>query len=594
MPVTIRRTLLLTFLALGLAPMVLASVLAFLSLQGTMRDDIRRELRQQAGAITSSIDKLLFERLQNATTWAQLDVMQDVQVGDVDRRISIFLSRLQRGYGGVYHALVVVDNTGKVVASSGAGAWSGSLPAYRPWKQLHADDLDVVLTYPLDAGGDKTLALIVPLVSLTDQKPIGKLVLELDWRHFEEMLDQEDDGGRMIAVVNDGHQLFAASRSLRMQTQILQQGDLLSNADLDATGLSKSVTLPQLHMRALVAVGATPNAPGAVQAGLRAVVLQSEEVAYQPVRRLALAFILFAILLVGAIVIAANRISGALARPIMALTAFSRAYRLGRPAKIEPFSSGGEITELREAFIKMVDDVESARKKLVRTAKLAAVGEMASAIVHEIRTPLGIMRSSAQVLKRELPMTPEAGELIAFIESETERLNRLVSSLLDNARPRAPSLARANCHDVMHRVAAMLRPQLAAKEVSLHEQYDAREPFLACDVEQLTQVILNLVQNALQAVARGGNISMSASESAEALFLKIEDDGPGIPDDDKAHVFEVFFSKREGGVGLGLAIVLQIVSAHGGDIAVSDSPQGGACFTVILPRTPQMPTMETV
>ena len=594
MTVTIRRIFLLAFLALGLVPLALASVLAFVSLRETMQDDIRRELRQQAGSITSSVDKLLFERLENAATWAQLDVMQDVQVGDVDRRISIFLSRLQRGYGGVYRALIVQDLAGKVVASSDTHGWNGNVPPFRPWKQMRADDLELSLSYPMETAEGETLAIGVPLLSTTDQKPIGRLLLELDWRHFEEMLDKDDFGGHMIAVVDDAHGIFAASRSLRTQTNILKHGDLLVNVDLETAGAADSVTLPYLDMRALVAVGELQIAPGSLHTGLRAVVLQSEEEALRPVRRLGLAFMAFSLLLVATIVFAADRVSRALAQPINALTSFSRAYRLGQPAKIAPFTAGGEIAELREAFVKMVDDVESARKKLIRTAKLAAVGEMASAIVHEIRTPLGIMRSSAQVLKRELPMTREAGELIAFIESETERLNRLVSSLLDNARPRAPSLIRVNCHELMHRVAAMLKPQIASKEVALHEQFEAREPFLACDVEQMTQVMLNLMQNALQAVRRGGNIWCSTSDSADVLCLIVDDDGPGIAAEDQAHVFEVFFSKREGGVGLGLAIVQQIVSAHGGDITVSDSPRGGARLTVIMPRMPQLSTMETI
>ena len=594
MTVTIRRIFLLAFLALGLVPLALASVLAFVSLRETMQDDIRRELRQQAGSITSSVDKLLFERLENAATWAQLDVMQDVQVGDVDRRISIFLSRLQRGYGGVYRALIVQDLAGKVVASSDTHGWNGNVPPFRPWKQMRADDLELSLSYPMETAEGETLAIGVPLLSTTDQKPIGRLLLELDWRHFEEMLDKDDFGGHMIAVVDDAHGIFAASRSLRTQTNILKHGDLLVNVDLETAGAADSVTLPYLDMRALVAVGELQIAPGSLHTGLRTVVLQSEEEALRPVRRLGLAFMAFSLLLVATIVFAADRVSRALAQPINALTSFSRAYRLGQPAKIAPFTAGGEIAELREAFVKMVDDVESARKKLIRTAKLAAVGEMASAIVHEIRTPLGIMRSSAQVLKRELPMTREAGELIAFIESETERLNRLVSSLLDNARPRAPSLIRVNCHELMHRVAAMLKPQIASKEVALHEQFEAREPFLACDVEQMTQVMLNLMQNALQAVRRGGNIWCSTSDSADVLCLIVDDDGPGIAAEDQAHVFEVFFSKREGGVGLGLAIVQQIVSAHGGDITVSDSPRGGARLTVIMPRMPQLSTMETI
>jgi len=588
MRVTIRRTLLLAFLALGLAPMVLACALAFLFLQDTMQDGIRRELGQQAGAITASLDRLLFERMQNASTWSQLDAMQDVQVGDVDRRIAVFLARQQHAYGGVYRALAVADNAGMVVAASDAAAWGKPLPAYRAWKQWHGEGVDVTLSYPLQQADGKTLALIVPLVSLADQKPIGKLLLELDWQRFESLLDREEEQGRMLAIVDDARTPFAASRGLRLQTDMTLQQALAPLAGF-AAGTTASTVLPQWGMQALVAIGAAPAAPGSWRSGLHALVLQPEAVAFAPVRHLAWVFLALSIVLAAAIVTVAGRISGVLAQPILALTRFSRAYRLGQPAQISAAPASSEIAELRSAFIKMVDDVEAARRKLIHSAKLAAVGEMASAIVHEIRTPLGIMRSSAQVLKREPQLTPEARELIAFVESETERLNRLVSSLLDSARPKLPALARTDCHDLLHRAGAMLKPQFDAREVALHEHFAAQDGFAFCDAEQMTQVMLNLLQNALQAAPRGGTVSMATADAGAALQVCVDDDGPGIAAPDQTLVFEVFFSKREGGVGLGLAIVQQIVTGHGGEVAVGESPAGGARFTLTLPRAAPLP-----
>ena len=318
--------------------------------------------------------------------------------------------------------------------------------------------------------------------------------------------------------------------------------------------------------------------------GLSTLVIESESDALAPVHRMA--FISLAILaaLVLVTLAVASKVSGTIARPIAALTAFTRNYKLGQKSLVAPSATSGEVGELGEAFTQMVQDIDEAQRKLVRASKLAVVGEMSSVIIHEVRTPLGIMRSSAQMLQREPGLSAEGKELTGFIESETERLNRLVSSMLDSVRPRALNKVQTDMHLLIRQSSVLLGAQLEKGKIAVAEKFDANDPMVECDAEQITQVLLNLILNALQILPAGGHILLATHEEANAFCVEVSDDGPGVPIDERARIFEAFFCRREGGVGLGLAIVQQIVLAHDGEIEVAESELGGARFTIRLAR----------
>jgi signal transduction histidine kinase len=277
-------------------------------------------------------------------------------------------------------------------------------------------------------------------------------------------------------------------------------------------------------------------------------------------------------------------ISHAIARPIAALTAFAREYVSTRVLQAPASDGVGEVGELTDAFVQMVRDIDLSQKQLVRASKLAVVGEMSSVIAHEVRTPLGIMRSSAQELGREPGISSEGRELAGFIESETERLNRLVSAMLDSSRPRAPVYMDVDIHELLRRTASLLGAQLAKRRIEVALDLRATHALVECDEEQMTQVILNIMMNALQVLGPGGRIDVSTHDSGDTLAIDVADDGPGIPPSDRAHVFEAFFFKREGGVGLGLAIVQQIIQTHGGSIEAVESERAGALFRIRIPR----------
>jgi two-component system, NtrC family, sensor histidine kinase HydH len=208
---------------------------------------------------------------------------------------------------------------------------------------------------------------------------------------------------------------------------------------------------------------------------------------------------------------------------------------------------------------------------------------MSAAMSHEVRTPLGILRSSADLLLREPKLTKEGKEVLGFIVSETERLNKLVSTLIDAARPRQLNRVNVNLAEISANAIALLKSQAQAKNIHIiFEQTEAI--YLLADADQLTQVVMNLLMNALQILPKGGKIEMRLHDKKDEIMMDFIDDGPGILVENQAQIFEPFFTQRSGGVGLGLAVVRQIVQAHGGEIGYQDSPHKGAQFTITLPK----------
>lgn len=581
---TIRKTLLVAFLSVGLLPAILLASLAFVKAGEAVQTEIEHNLAIQATGVAADIDKMMFERLQNAATWSRLDIMQDMQVHDVDKRLSRFLADLHAGYKDVYLQLACIDTAGRVVSSSDAAQVGRRAQSQPAWLSASLSGAGVELESPTDSESG-ALVMRVPVASAFAGGTLGTLQLKLDWTEIYDVLDQATSGsGRTLAVLDSEGRLIAASRELR------ERGLLLGNVLAD---WRKGAAVPTVSVRpgapvvdSDVIVGAANSRGYANFAGFgwTTLVIQPVDQALAPVHRMAIIFLGLLGLIMLLTFSMATWVSREIARPITALTGFARGYMRSKVLQAPPVARGGEVGELTEAFVQMVRDIDQSQQNLVRASKLAVVGEMSSVIAHEVRTPLGILRSSAQMLQRESGISEEGRELVGFIESETERLNRLVSAMLDTARPREPSYGEVDMHDLIGKSIAMLGAQAAKKRVGVSASLRAARPVIECDAEQITQVLLNLLMNGLQILHHGGRIEIDTHDDERTLYIEIADDGPGIDPAERTRVFEAFFFKREGGIGLGLAVVQQIVNSHGGEIEAAESRLGGALFRIRLPR----------
>ena len=246
--------------------------------------------------------------------------------------------------------------------------------------------------------------------------------------------------------------------------------------------------------------------------------------------------------------------------------------------------SRDEIGELAGAFNSMAEDLRRERESVVAAAKLAFVGGLAAGMAHEIRTPLGIVKSSAQILGRAAAAGDERSrELVGMIVEEVDRLDRVVAGLLELARPQPPVLEDVPLAAPLRRAADLLAGQADERGIKIVRSLEGPTPAARCDPDQVYQICLNLILNALQILAPGGVIELRTFAAGASVGFEVRDDGPGMPAEVREHLFTPFFTRRPGGTGLGLALVQRLVQARHGSISVETAPGRGACFRVTLP-----------
>jgi len=228
-------------------------------------------------------------------------------------------------------------------------------------------------------------------------------------------------------------------------------------------------------------------------------------------------------------------------------------------------------------------------KKLERDARLqqrlAAVGEMAAGIAHEIRNPLASMSGSIQILRHELPLSAEQGQLMDIVLRESERLNTTIGSFLAYARPQRFAIERFDVRRPVNDAALLLRNSAEVHDGHVIDvDVPAAELWYEADEGQIKQIIWNLATNGLRAMPNGGRLLIGALEpSAEGVVLTVQDQGIGIPPQDLDGLFQPFNGRFAKGSGLGLAIVHRIVTDYHGEIRVSSQPGAGTSVSVLLP-----------
>ncbi len=268
----------------------------------------------------------------------------------------------------------------------------------------------------------------------------------------------------------------------------------------------------------------------------------------------------------------------------------------------EAFASD-EIALILELADRVAMVVENSKlyDKMRERDRLAALGEMAAGLAHEIRNPLGAIKGAAQFLEpTRLP--GEDGEFVEVIVEEVNRLNGVVSAFLDYSRPLKQNFGPTDVGEVVSRTVKLIINDVPGN-VTLRDEISEGLPRVDADAEQLKQVLINLVQNAVQALSgRPGVITLRTSKAerfsdfraAEFVELQVSDDGPGIPAEQQLNIFVPFFTTKQKGTGLGLAICQRIVKNHGGTISVQSRQGEGSTFTIRLPALSEdAPPMET-
>ena len=240
-----------------------------------------------------------------------------------------------------------------------------------------------------------------------------------------------------------------------------------------------------------------------------------------------------------------------------------------------------EITakQLAEANLELQNSFE----KLRRADRLSALGELSAGLAHEIRNPLGSIDGAVQILGRSQLPEETRQEFSELARQEVTRLNGLVTNFLEFARPQPPRILTTEIDLLLESVAKLTSETAAMAHVTVQVESAEALPPVSVDPEQIKQVLLNLVINAIQSMPNGGSITLCTLRNGGSIQVDVQDEGCGIEAKDMERVFDPFFTTRSNGTGLGLSIAYQIVHQHGGHIAAKRNPKRGMTFSVTLP-----------
>ncbi len=507
----------------------------------------RRELVRRVTAELEARDRLVADRLERGialrrrlvSAWPELEAAQDLAVDDVDKRLASALVRLADSFRGDAIALGI-DPAGQVIAASDV-SWIGRSVADRAWARLPVPAHgDASLHLAEDPELGRVVAVHAPVTSRADARPLGRITLLSPWQP----LLREAAGEHMAAL------------------------ELLPD------------TAPGPDRRRL------RSPPIAVPIGddtVRLALAAPLDEALRPLRATRRQFALLALVLLAVTVPAGLLVARSNTAALRRLTASARQVEAGgdeAPDFRAPEGAPREVRVLAGALATMVRRLEASRVALAHQESLAAMGAMAAVLAHEIRTPLAVLRGSADMLRKRVGEDERGIELVSFVEEEIMRLERLVSDLLVFARPRPPEMGPADLAAVAARAATALAGRAAEESITLRTVLDPAP--VRGDEEQLYQVALNLATNAMEA-AHAGTVELRTAVANGTAVLEVRDDGPGIDPERREEVWTPFVTTRRGGTGLGLPLVRRIARAHGGEATIESTLGEGTRVRVSLP-----------
>jgi signal transduction histidine kinase len=226
-------------------------------------------------------------------------------------------------------------------------------------------------------------------------------------------------------------------------------------------------------------------------------------------------------------------------------------------------------------------------RQLVQTGKLASIGTFTAGLAHEIRNPLNSVNLQLLLLERRIRdglrfSESEALQLINIVREEVSRLDNLVTEFLFFAKPLNLDFHPSYIHRILDDVFALFHARMMQNAITLERDYEDNLPLLSLDEEKMKQALINIVQNSIEAMTDGGTLSVSTRVKQKRVIVQMQDTGAGIPEDDLDKVFEVFYTSKEKGTGLGLPISFHIIEMHGGTIEIESAPEAGTTCMITL------------
>jgi|GEM_PF-3113195 len=564
---TIRRKLTAVLLFIALLPVIGLMGVEYGIETGQLVESEGLAHADAAVGTLDKLDRLLFERYRNLLSWAGLEVMEDILVDDIDKRIADTLRGLRTEYG-VYSTLYCLDAAGNVVADGSelprtgneAGApWFTSVMAGQRWYQ----------SAEFSAGeAAPVVRFAAPIHSrIASRGPIGVLVVEVDPAAIASVLDDLQD--RLISL---GHvaRLRLLDRTAAGDLPPLERGrawrvETGQDGQQEVTGYAESSGFRDFEGFHWVLVVAEP--------------MTATLAPLQRTRRVMLAVGAIAALISLAV---ATLLSRGLARPLEVMTEAARAIeRSGELSASLPVVAEDEIGALARTFNHMLQRLRVAQRQLVQHERLTAIGQVAAEVAHDLATPATTLANLSRRLLKGSDAGSRQHEQLQLVLDSAVYVQGLVSRLLDFARSDQPEPRPVHLAEV---IGDAVRRTADGAQIELH--VEGSLPEMLGDATAITRLLVNLLENAVEAAGPEGKVGIHARHDTVtgAVEIEVRDDGPGISEEVRNHLFEPFVTtKGQEGTGLGLAIGYRIARDHGGTLALVDGQAGQTTFRVRLP-----------
>jgi signal transduction histidine kinase len=530
---------------------LLIGTLSYTRAARALETTARTRLVLLARDVAATIGRELENRAADTTNWSRLEVMRALIYQDVDKELAQFFEQMQRGRP-TYKAIVGVDALGRPVAGAGEAI------AIQPHEPGGRSRLSIVAT------GKGLLQFETSVVN--PERPtdvIGGLIVLLDLHGMSDTLQVSSDGTTR-----------PVSLTLRSRA-----GEVILDAPLTSA-------MPATSMLSAVAtIAPLPDTDGPE---LEVVVGESTATAFADVASLRATLLQTLLLVVALGAVFGAVVAWRIGRPIRQLTDTVRAVaERGQPEPNVSFpETSGEVGVLASAFKTMMESLAAAQRDALAKSRLAFLGEIAANIAHEVRTPLSVLKTAAQLLARGGMAPAEQRELATTAAAEVDRLNTVVTNLVDLARPQRVHYRLERLDPIVDRAVAFFGPLASKSGIEVTRVPSDGSLVVHASADQLHQVMLNLLQNAVQAVNGTGAVTVRSRAEDGTVRIEVDDSGPGFASDVLPRVFAPFVTTKADGTGLGLAIVKRMIEEHGGTVGAENLPGGGARVWVQLPRRP--------
>jgi signal transduction histidine kinase len=606
--VGISGKLVCAMLLVGIGPGIVGIAATYFGISTVQREAIGSQFQEIAQQTAQRVRLIVEHQLRELALLAESRsfgaalLAGSPVAGPLEGIVGAQLAAFRERHAPEVRALTVLDTTGRVIATTETTGAEGqrSGPA-DPWLREVVGPprgrtfVSAIRVNPRDPT-DATVGMAVPIIEDVRERPLvlGALYAKLDARAVFAVAKAVHLGRTGDAdLVSDDGQVFACG--LRPEeTPRPAPVELLSFL---GGGAGWGIAKDDGHGGQDAVVGYAPvqcRLPGAAGRcfggqGWHIVVRQDPAETFGPLRALLWRIAGLGLLAVLALSLGGLYLAHRITQPLGALAAGARRVAEGDLDHRLDVRTGDEIATLADEFNAMaakLKERQALEAQLRQAERLASVGELAAGVAHEIRNPLSAIVTASDLLRGSegRPLSPDHLAVLEVIQRESRRLNTLLTTFLNYARPSPPKREKVDVNAVLEEVADALeqKAQLAGGVRILRELDPAIPPALG-DPDHIKQVVWNIALNGIQAMPGGGDLLFRSGASHGAVQIEIRDEGEGIPAADLPRIFEPFFTRKLEGTGLGLAIVHRIVEAHGGSVVVAPAPGRGTAFRVRLP-----------